>query len=95
MTPVRVRLGDRSYNVTFGALRGLASALGRLSFGGRKAFVVTAAPVARAGHVKKVVSTLKKAGLAPDVAQMPDGESKKNKPDRPSTKTLHRKQGGS
>jgi len=76
--PVRVLLGDRSYDVRFGPIAsGLAPALSALGFAGRKALIVTTRSVRRSGHVASVSAALKKANIGSVVVELADGESQK------------------
>jgi 3-dehydroquinate synthase len=78
MKRVRVPLGSHSYDISFGPVKsGLSSSLRRLGFAGRRALLVTAAPIARAGHSRAVLAALKKAGIRTTVALVPDGEVNK------------------
>ena len=78
MKRVRVSLGSRSYDVAFGPVRsGLAESIRRLGFSGRRAMIVTSAPIARAGHARAVRAALAKAGVHATLVVVADGEQNK------------------
>lgn len=74
MNAIPVRLGERSYEIRFGALgSGLRPALRSAGVAPSRIFVVTTRAVAKAGHLRRLVGGLK--GLAPGTsAVLPNGE---------------------
>ncbi len=78
MTAVRVSLGQRSYDIRFGALgRDFSRALVNLGFGGRKAVIVTTRSVRKSGALKAVAASLKRARISSFLIELPDGERHK------------------
>ncbi len=79
MKPIRVRLGERSYDICFGPLKaGFAKKFESVVSNATKALIVTSDAVARAGHAGVVAEQLRKLRVESTTVVLPNGEQNKN-----------------